>query len=1136
MMLRVHRFSTALLAATGWLAWAQALPAAAAALPDSLPLTGTRPTAARLEGLPLSFEATPADASGNTRFLAKSRSGTFVLSSTEALVMLSRIAADDETAADRDAAAGQFLRRRIETRTLHWRFSGANPHARLQGTEPQAGKANYFMGADPAQWQLERPTYRRVQVENIYPGVNLLYYGNQRSLEYDFVVTPGADPGQIAFQVPEAEQLSIDINGDLVLKIGQDELRQHKPVIHQVVQGVRREIAGGFHLSATGTVGFHIEHYDPTWPLVIDPVLSYSTFFGGPYYESAWDVKVDGSGNIYLAGETLSPQLRTTAGAVQRAYGGTFTNIGGDAFVAKFDSTGSNLVYLTYLGGSGADAALALDVDTNGNAYVTGVTDSPNFPIRRPAIQSTLHGDPDPYIGMRPYDAFVTKLNPSGSALIYSTFLGGSGVDQGIAIAVDGTGTAYVTGYTSSTNFPTKFPRQAKLAGVTDVFVSAIRPDGSSLVYSTYLGGKGTDRGQGIAVDALGRTFITGYTLSTNFPTTNAFQSHLAGGQDAFVTVLDATGTNLVWSTYLGGTADDRGSRIALDGAGKAYVVGTEGSGWLATGMFPATPGKLNPGGVYRSTDGGATWTAASAGLMGVSVSAVAIDPSAPNQVYVGTGRGFAYSSDGGLSWQRQISTPISSNNLAPLLEVASVNALSVDPVHPAIVYAGTRSGVYKSLDAGRHWLAPGTGMVTSASGPYIYAVQPDPITPSILYAASSARGIYMSTNSATNWTHINTGLKSLLVYRLAIDPLSPTNLFAATAAGVYATTNRGLNWSARNTGLTNLSTYSTLAIDPQTPSTLYVAGSPGLFKSTDSALNWTRLSLELSATNWPENIFVDPNSPATVYVAALRGLYKSLDAGATWTVITNGLGATVPLSLAIDPGNSANLILGTSPRSPSPLTFPLSSAFLAKLDADAHTVVYSTVFGDSRASQGWAVAVDRPTGNAYITGGTSATNFPTAQTSDLLSATNHGAYDVFVTAVNADASAFLYSVYLGGQVNEWGYGIALDPANNAYVVGRTGSSRFPIVGGYQKTIKGGSEAFLAKILADQALTVGIVGDSLQLKWPAYTAELRLESRDGFGAEAPWTPVLETPIVSNGWHVVTLPASRATSLFRLHRQ
>lgn len=1065
MMLRVHRFSVALLAAAGCLAWAPGQAASAAALPDSLSRPGIATAAAQLDALPLCFEAAPGDAGGHGQFMAKSRSGTFVLSRTEATVILSKISTDDIAATSRDQAGSQIQNRRIETRKLHWRFAGANREARLQGTEPQTGKANHIVGNDPTQWQLECPTYRRVQVENIYRGIDLLYYGNQQSLEYDFVVAPGADPGQIAFEVPEADQLSIDLNGDLVVKLGQDELRQHKPVIHQVVNGVRREISGGFRLSPGGAVSFHVEHYDPAWPLVIDPVLSYSTLFGGLFNDTAWDVKVDGLGNIYVAGETVSPQLHTTPGVVQRVYGGTFTNVGGDAFVAKFDATGSNLVYLTYLGGSGADAALGLDIDTTGNVYLTGITDSPNFPIRTPAIQSKLRGLPDPYLNMRPFDAFVTKLNPTGSGLVYSTYLGGGGVDQGIGIAVDGSGTAYVTGYTTSTNFPTKLPIQAKSGGQSDAFVSAISPDGSSLVYSTYLGGRGTDRGQGIAVDNVGRAFITGYTVSTNFPTTNAFQSHLAGNQDAFVTVVDATGSALAWSTYLGGTGDDRGARIALDGAGKAYVVGTESSGWLSSGQFPSTPGKLNPGGVYRSSDGGATWTPSSTGLVALGATALAIDPSTPGQVFAGTSRGFAYSVDGGLNWSREYTAPILSNNLAPWVELTTLTSLSIDPTNPATLYAGTGNGVYQSLDAGRHWQAAGTGMVTTSIIPYILTIRQAPTAPGTLYAAAYFRGIYKSTNGAANWERVNTGLKNLNIYDLVMDPISPTNLYTATAGGVYATTNGGLNWSVSNTGLTNTAT--ALAIDPQTPSTLYAAGSKGLFKSTDSGLHWNLTSLSYRLTNMAPSVAVDPNTPTTVYVGYPNTLYKSLDAGATWTSLTNGLGGILPLKVAVEPGNSANLLLGTAPLTPRAPNYPLSSVFLTKLDADTHKVLYSTVFGELGTSQGWALAVDQATGNAYITGSTTATNFPTVNTSGLLSATNHGYADVFVTAVNADASALLYSVYLGGPRNEWGYGIALDSAKDAYVVGRTGSGRFPVVNGYQSVFKGGFEAFVSKIQAD---------------------------------------------------------------------
>ena len=282
---------------------------------------------------------------------------------------------------------------------------------------------------------------------------------------------------------------------------------------------------------------------------------------------------MDGAGNVYVAGETYSPGLPTT-NAFQANYVGGYPGVGADAFVAKFNSTCSNLIYMTYLGGSGYDAALGIAVDAAGNAYLTGLTDSPDFPLTPNAIQRGIAGTPSPIYGLHPFDAFVTKLNTNGSALVYSTYLGGNSDDEGVAIAVDppnssySTNCAYIAGFTDSSDFKTFKPLQTNLAGAWNVFVTKLSPAGTNFVYSTYLGGTNDDEGEGIAVDALGRAFVTGLASSGNFPTTNALQPTLGGGQDAFVTVIAPDGQSLVTSTFLGGAANDAGYRIALDAAG----------------------------------------------------------------------------------------------------------------------------------------------------------------------------------------------------------------------------------------------------------------------------------------------------------------------------------------------------------------------------------------------------------------------------------------------------------------------------------------------------------------------------------------------------------------------------------------
>ena len=1094
------------------------------------PSAGAAPPArAPLAGLPLFFEANCGQAFPPAQFVAHSRSGTVLLGPAEVVVLQ---AAAQPLAGRHDRAAERSRNRPAEVRTLSFQFVGGNPLAAMTGLEPLSGKVNYLLGEDPTSWRTEVAAFDRVRVAEVYPGVDLVYYGNQQKLEYDFIVAPGADAGAVCLRITGADRLELDAQGDLVLSVGAAQLRQHKPILHQVIGRARKKVTGGYRLKDSQTVVFEVGRYDPQWPLIIDPVLSYASYFGGSGNDTGWDVALDGAGNVYMAGATLSAALPTTPGVLQASYAGGYPNGGGDAFVAKFDSTCSNLIYMTYLGGRGDDAALAIAVDTNGNAYVTGATDSPDFPISSFAIRTNLSGIPSPVFGLLPFDAFVAKLNTNGSALVYSTYVGGDTYDEGIAIAVDSAGCAYITGFTDSTNFPTVNALQTNLAGATDAFVAKINSNGTAFVYSTYLGGTNLDEGDGIAVDALGRAWITGVTESTNFPVVNAIQPWLGGGQDAFVAAVAPDGKSLVRSTYLGGVGDDAGYRIALDATGNAYIVGTESSSWAFDGSFPITPGNLNPGGVFTSSNAGASWSRSVAGLYHPGILSLAVDPVTPNRIYAGTGHGVARSSDSGATWQTFLRAQPTADDLAPSIAIGHIFALAINPISPSMLYAGTSQGVYLSLDAGTNWTLTSTLLVTSSSGPYVQAIAVDPVTPSTLYAGTSL-GIFSSTNAAATWGP-NIGLSGYDVRALAIDPQDRATLYAATIYGVYRSTDQGGDWTAINNGLTNLFCLA-LAIDPQTPSTLYVGTANALFKSIDQGITWNPLSLTLGFTNGLQinALALDPSTSAILYAGTDQGTFKSADGGGTWNAMTNGLSALGTGALAVSPSNPALLYAGAT-------GFPIISirdAFLTKLDAASSSILTSTVLSGNDVNEGWAVAVDG-VGNSYVVGVTTSTNFPTAASAGPLSATNSGGNDVFVTVINADASAFLYSAYLGGSGDDFGYGIAVDPAGTAYVVGQTSSTDFPVVSGLQTNLASYADAFLAKIQPGITpnLVAALAGSNFQLKWPASPSGYGLETTSSHSPGAVWTAVTnQTPVLTNGWYTVTLPANAAAAFFRLHR-
>ena len=557
----------------------------------ALVATAAQPAAVSAN-LPLYFEASSGQSDIPAQFMARGHDYQFLISPAEAKILL------------RNTDAGSAI--------VRMQFIGANPQAQIRGDAELRGKINYLTGNDPAHWQTGVATFAKVQVGELYPGINLVYYGNQQQLEYDFTIAPGANPDAIAIHFTGTDRISINSRGDLVLKLANGEVRQPKPLIYQTTDGTRKEIEGGYRLLNAHTAAFTLGNYDRTSPLVIDPELSYSTYFGGTSGETAWAVAVNtNDGSIYVTGETLSQLLRTNGtsfafpipGAFQTSFQGG--KLRGDAFVARFNSSGTNLIYLTYLGGNADDGAFGIAVDGAGDAFVTGFTDSPNFPVTANAIQPAISGVANKQTGFYAVDAFVTELNPGGSNLIYSTYLGGSGSDAANAIALDSFTNAYVAGFTYSSNFPVTGNAFQKKLACTNTFVNAnafiakIGPGGSNLLYSTYFGGSNFDEAFSIAVDSSNYVYVTGYTASTNFPNTNAFQKHLNGSaqktsaDDGFVAKFDPTGTNLLYSSFLGGTNTDLAYGIAVDNNGGAYV-----TGWTVSTNFPNTVG-TNVTGLY---------------------------------------------------------------------------------------------------------------------------------------------------------------------------------------------------------------------------------------------------------------------------------------------------------------------------------------------------------------------------------------------------------------------------------------------------------------------------------------------------------------------------------------------------------
>jgi YVTN family beta-propeller protein len=698
--------------------------------------------------LPLSFEPNQGQTDPRVRFVARGSGYALFLTSNEAVLSLrsQKSVVGIQKQEKRPLSVADDLKaitdqEQLTTDILRLRLVGADAGSTATPLSELPGKSSYFLGNDPKRWRTDVPTYAEVKYQNVYPGVDLVYYGNQGRLEYDFMVAPGADPSAIALAVEAVPPagggggtplLQVDAtHGDLVIQTKGGKVRFHKPTVYQPAESgessvVRRQLQGiaddgprttdsvneklkdqnpkflkgRYVLAADNRIHFEIPNYDKSKPLVIDPVLSYSTYVGGNGEDVGLGMAVDSSGDAYLTGHTSSINFPTMNPIRSANAGGT------DVFVSKLNAAGSALVYSTYLGGSSDDNGTAIAVDSSGNAYVTGQTRSTNFPTMNP-IQVVNAGGAD---------AFVAKLNAAGSALVYSTYLGGSNYDTIGGIAVDSSGNAFVSGLTASTNFPTMNPIQSANAGGYDAFVAKLNALGSALVYSTYLGGSDTENGYNIAVDSSSNAYISGITRSTNFPTVNPMQSANAGGWDTFVAKVNAAGSALVYSTYLGGSGDDLDEGFAVDSSGNAYVIG-----YTASTDFPT----MNP------------IQAANAGGFDVFVAKI------------GTGQRTAYVSNSGSNTVSVIRTADDS--------VLATLAVGPNPAHIAVTPDGSKAYVVNAggnsvsvINATNNAVA---ASVTVGPRPFDVAVTPDGTKAYVANAGANSVSVIDTSNNMVTAT-----------------------------------------------------------------------------------------------------------------------------------------------------------------------------------------------------------------------------------------------------------------------------------------------------------------------------------------------------------------------------------------------
>ena len=505
---------------------------------------------------PMSFEANRGQADSDVRFVGRGEGFALLLKPNEAVLSLRNrkqrpgLGSQNAPEPNNESSASSLLSMKLE---------GAYSTPLISGEQRQEVRANYFIGNDPDKWIRGVETYSRVSYSGVYRGVDLVFYGNQRQLEYDFTVAPGTDPEAIRLRFEGADDLELSAAGALILHTAAGAVRHDRPVAYQESAGSRQSVPAEFRRLDDGTIGFQVGVYDRERPLVIDPVLVYSTYVGGGADDSCRGIATDSAGNAYVIGDSFSSDFLRQASPTNS-----------DIFIGKLASNGLLLTY-TFFGGSKNDFATGLTVDASANIYLCGSTESADFPVFN-SIGLALSG---------PSDAFVVKLTPAADQFFYSSLVGGGGAESGVSIGADIAGSAYITGRTSSQDFPTFAAIQPVYGGGdSDAFVSKLMPDGKSLVYSSFLGGAGTEDlagRSGISVDPSGNAYVTGDTQSTDFPTRNALRAVKNGAastSDGFVTKINPGGSDFVYSTYLGGSEDDSALGIGSDPAGNAYVTG----------------------------------------------------------------------------------------------------------------------------------------------------------------------------------------------------------------------------------------------------------------------------------------------------------------------------------------------------------------------------------------------------------------------------------------------------------------------------------------------------------------------------------------------------------------------------------
>lgn len=952
----------------------------------------------------LSFEPNVGQTDPRVRFQSRARNSAVFLTDTALHIALPRtMPADDVRTLKRSDEATPASASRPATLTMH--FDGARDQGQLSPENALEGRVNDLRGNDPSRWRTDIPTFGAVRYHNLYEGIDAVVYGNQQHLEYDLVVRPGADLSNVRVRFEGQQSAELTPEGDLVLRIDGQEIRQRRPSVFQHVGGGKRPVSAHYALRGDGAVTFDVGEYDRSTPLVIDPVLRWVTFSGGGQQDDrVQDIALCPDGSVIAVGETHTREFPTTPGALDTAFNPVSvpTEANSDAFVTKLSADGSTLIFSTFLGGAFDEEALGVTVASDGRVIVGGHTTSPDFPTTALAFDQSFGGG-----NFEGTDGFLVSLNANGTAAIFSSFFGGSRDDAVRSVITDAAGTIGFTGETRSSDFPVTAGAFQPVYGGgfdrLDAFVARIAPDGVSLVYSSFLGGQQEDSGGEIHVEANGTAYVVGKALSLDFPTTPGAYQTTSSGLSFFVTKITPAGDSLVYSTFAGLCDDAEQPGLAVK---NGFVWFT---GITTSGTFPVTPGAYDT--TYNSS--------------GEPGDAVVVKMSQDgSSLLFGSYLGGANADRG---------TAIAINGADEIIVTGSAESTNFP----------TTAGAYQTVHRGgisdgfvTKFAASGASLVYSTFVGGYYGDTPVALdvdaSGSVYVGGHTASFDFPVTSGALD--QVFNGLIDAFVFRL--NPAASSMVFSTLLDGPAEDV--------------------VGAVHVRPDGYQFVVGSTPSFDFLPACC--------LAPFDDSQNGGLD------VFVLTHRGTGGPDGMpGSKWLTFLGGSSDDVGSGVTVN-GDGRIVVTGTTQSANFPVTPGVfdtthnggGDAFVALLSADGQLLVASTFLGGAAGDAGLSVTTDLQRA-VYVGGRTASSGFPT--TGGAFDTSLSGGGDGFVVKLSSALTTLQAGSFLGGAgANDSVNSVALSTANRCVVAGETNSADFPTTAGaFDSSFGGDIDVFVAR-------------------------------------------------------------------------